>query len=557
MISRERNLIVSPENAAMPGPEPDPAGGGFGVREILYILFRHKWKIVFLAIVSMVVGFPVVLLQPETYQSTAKLMIKISRAPLSGFEGSEVPEEGAPRHDIAAMDVGDIMGSPDLARLVVDTMGPEKILYRPPRTSSLVVFLERVGLGGLLERLLNQGTDEPPPSDEYLRLAAQNTIQGGLSIKDRFNVVTVSYTAFDPRQAKSVLQAIIESYMPRHIAVHTPAIGEDFFKARAAAARKVLEQAQLKLETFRLKNNIISPEMQETNLLEQESNLQTRITEAGAALRASEQKIRVYEEQLAKLPRAKPAVRGQAPQPAAPARQESAKSLMLAKELRDLKKDKVRLEQRFLPGARELDNIANEIEATQKELDDELKQLETEARNLPAPVTEIVNGVQVPVDPQRQQIMLLVATEKGDQASHKAELGDLRGQLSTVRAELNRLARLGAEWAELSHTVAMKRELDSSAERAYDRSQTRQKLDELQASYVSVAQEPTLPMGPSNRNRSRNLVLVFCFAIFGSMGAAFVFDFMNRTLRTNDDVEKHLGLPVLVTVSLKDFKSCT
>jgi len=45
--------------------------------------------------------------------------------------------------------------------------------------------------------------------------------------------------------------------------------------------------------------------------------------------------------------------------------------------------------------------------------------------------------------------------------------------------------------------------------------------------------------------------------LLGGLAAAFTRDFLDQSLKTNEDVEQRLDLPVLVAISLDEFKTCT
>jgi capsular polysaccharide biosynthesis protein len=75
-------------------------------------------------------------------------------------------------------------------------------------------------------------------------------------------------------------------------------------------------------------------------------------------------------------------------------------------------------------------------------------------------------------------------------------------------------------------------------------------------SNVSIVQPPTLPFEPIKPKKRLNLAFGIFLGIFGGIGLAFVQEFFDDTLKTNEDIEKRLELPVLATISKKDLDSC-
>lgn len=65
---------------------------------------------------------------------------------------------------------------------------------------------------------------------------------------------------------------------------------------------------------------------------------------------------------------------------------------------------------------------------------------------------------------------------------------------------------------------------------------------------VQVVDDPTLPEKPIKPKKALTLVLSFLLGLFGSSGFVIARELMNRTIKTSDDVETYLGLPVLAQV---------
>jgi polysaccharide biosynthesis transport protein len=64
-------------------------------------------------------------------------------------------------------------------------------------------------------------------------------------------------------------------------------------------------------------------------------------------------------------------------------------------------------------------------------------------------------------------------------------------------------------------------------------------------SVSSNAQKPTAPVGP---NRTRNIVLAFLVSLAAGIGLAFLFDYLDDSIKSSDDVGRYLGLPTLALI---------
>jgi capsular exopolysaccharide synthesis family protein len=61
----------------------------------------------------------------------------------------------------------------------------------------------------------------------------------------------------------------------------------------------------------------------------------------------------------------------------------------------------------------------------------------------------------------------------------------------------------------------------------------------------SPAMTPTTPIGPQ---RTRNIMVAFLISLAAGVGLAFLMDYLDDSVRTSDDVGRHLGLPTLALI---------
>lgn len=75
----------------------------------------------------------------------------------------------------------------------------------------------------------------------------------------------------------------------------------------------------------------------------------------------------------------------------------------------------------------------------------------------------------------------------------------------------------------------------------------------MQPTEVQVIDAATLPEKPIKPRKALNTVIGAILGLFIGTGLAFALEFLNRTIRTADDVREYLDLPVLG--SIPDFDS--
>lgn len=62
---------------------------------------------------------------------------------------------------------------------------------------------------------------------------------------------------------------------------------------------------------------------------------------------------------------------------------------------------------------------------------------------------------------------------------------------------------------------------------------------------LNIIDNAVAPEHPSKPNKKLNVAIAFVLGLMVSLGIVFVIEYMDKTIKTEDDVEKYIGLPVL------------
>src|ERR1039457_5117725 len=113
-------------------PQPDAPAGGMSLGDIYFILFRHKWKILFFSASGILAALALLFFKPPLYESTAELdilyVVEGKTFNPAGEEANTVSLNGH-GYDIILTELK-ILHSLDVIMEAVQTIGPEKILAR-------------------------------------------------------------------------------------------------------------------------------------------------------------------------------------------------------------------------------------------------------------------------------------------------------------------------------------------------------------------------------------------------------------------------------------------
>ncbi|HHU64130.1 MAG TPA: lipopolysaccharide biosynthesis protein [Clostridiales bacterium] len=69
---------------------------------------------------------------------------------------------------------------------------------------------------------------------------------------------------------------------------------------------------------------------------------------------------------------------------------------------------------------------------------------------------------------------------------------------------------------------------------------------------VQVIDEARVPVAPVKPRTSLNIAIAFVVAIMAGLGLVFLLEYLDNTIKTPEDVERHLGLPTLGNIPLMD-----
>ncbi|MCF8113360.1 MAG: GumC family protein [Desulfotignum sp.] len=77
-------------------------------------------------------------------------------------------------------------------------------------------------------------------------------------------------------------------------------------------------------------------------------------------------------------------------------------------------------------------------------------------------------------------------------------------------------------------------------------------LQTANTSNIRLVETAQVPVGPVSPNKKRNLLLSIVLGLFFGCGLAFFFEYMDQTVRTEEDIHQHFNLPVLSVIPKAD-----
>jgi uncharacterized protein involved in exopolysaccharide biosynthesis/Mrp family chromosome partitioning ATPase len=219
----------------MSQPKPLAPSPGLNAQDILYVLFKHKWKILLCAASGISAAAAVFFLRPTAYESQAKLLVRyvVDRSTVDQVDSTAPVGRGS--ENLINSEV-EILTSDDLAMQVAKAVG--------------------------VERLLPQSGGAADISN------AARTIRSGLTVNalGGTNIIFVSYTNRDPELATLVLKELVARYFTMHLEVHRSADAFNLVSQQSDEVRARLNQTEEELKRVKEQAGVTSVQDSTANL---------------------------------------------------------------------------------------------------------------------------------------------------------------------------------------------------------------------------------------------------------------------------------------------------
>lgn len=148
---------------------------------------------------------------------------------------------------------------------------------------------------------------------------------------------------------------------------------------------------------------------------------------------------------------------------------------------------------------------------------------------------------------KEQEIKRVIGTIKNEYELARANEANLQRMLSNTKAEALDLNEKFIRYGVLTREVETNRQLyDALIKRIKEQSVT----EEIRNVNVWVVEKGEKPVTPVKPRKTLNILLGILVGLFGGVGIAFFFEYLDNTIKTPEDVEAKLGIPVLGTIPL-------
>lgn len=488
---------------------------GLNVYDVLFVLFKHKWKIILFSLLGFAGAGAMVYwdMRSPNYQTDAKLLVRyvLERSAVDPYE-AKVDASGA--HGMSVMDAEiEIIKSADLATEVAEKVGPEKVL-----------------------------TATPPPT----KAAAAVEIARNLEVKAErgSNVIHLRYHHSDPAVAVAVLKQLIDSYFEKHLEIHRSTGAFESVARQTDQARSRLSQTEQELNKLNSESGFLSLADAKTALDARRNTLRSSLMAAQVELAEQQVKVSSLAAAMGVLEPEAPKGEPEQPEESTPERMARAtaqeKYRDLSEQLSLFKQRRNTLMMSRKPGDPMLVALDRQIAAIQQQ---GLALIE----QYPALASQVKVQSGDAATPQTPGTDLTTERAKLEALEAKCKL--LTEQTKKADEEMEKVAASSQAFTNLERRRQLEEEKYRYAETSLEKARVDETLNPAKMPNIGVVQNPTAPLKTIGVI-TRRLALGFAAAgILTGLALAFLIEWViDRRVSRPIEIQTRLQLPLMMSI---------
>lgn len=528
------------------------------IREYFNVVYKRLPLILALAILTTAVAAFYMYRQPSVYQAQAEMIIE-PRKPKPQTKDAININFG---NDVNYYNTQlQLLQNPDLMREVVIRLG----LYKDPNLFSN----ENKGIGLIFRSLFSSEKNAPAkeaslplltvnpdntetadpvvvlsPEEKALTEKYAAILLSGLTVeqRDKTNLVDVSVKSTNPELAAKTANMVVIVFIEQDI------------RRETEGAKKSLEDLTKSIEE--LKNTIVT---QEQDYIKEMQSSNLPLQEKGNELRSGDLQT-IYEQwRTAMDDRRKLEARyNAAVQANNRGEGTSIPDLTESKVFQDMNRLNTERNNKLQERLRDIDKQIQDLEAEKAELlakytpeyvkvkqvEEKIASLRTTRERTNKEVTDTITRDQKKLE--RDAVGSAIVGLKSQLDAARNREAQLQNQV------MNETSNANLEGQAEFRLTTLKSEIENNHKLLdnYTQSQKQQELaltsskpDNLKPSTNAIT--PTGPIGPK---RERNIFIAFLVSLAAGIGLAFLLDYLDDSVKTSDDIGRHLGLPTLALI---------
>jgi uncharacterized protein involved in exopolysaccharide biosynthesis len=507
------------------------------LRDIVRMLFRRRWLIlsIFLPVVSVVTAGSFLVL--PRYEATAKILLTRERAALffSPNELSRPQISGEIREEDLNSEI-ELLWSRSLLEAVVRQ---HKLDARPPcppvhaydgllHQARVLLCQQWYKLRRLPETLVARelASGRTNPAQQRLEQALL-TLESNLDIVPvkKSSLILVRYRDRDPVLAAQVVNSLIDHFQAKHVQLYQTGGAYELYRGETETRRDRLRQSEEALQNFQQEAEIADLDRQKEQSLIRLADFEASLKVTEADAEATRKKIALLENQLAAQPKR---IVGETR-----IVQNEALSSIKAK-LMELEIERSELQALFKPGYSQLNEVDRKIQQAKRVIANEA------ATHIQEQSTQH--------NPIYQTLQLDLLQAKTTLVSLEGRKRELQQQVHDYRQASQRFSELELAVERLKRQVRVNEEAYLAYVKREEEATFAEAMDRHRIANISVPEPAYVPLRPVAPRKKLNVLVALILGSSAGLVMASLAEYLDHTFQTREEVERRLGLPVLVSI---------
>ena len=496
------------------------------LRDFYNTIFRQKKKVVVFFLLSLVLAIVYTLVKNDTYQSQAKILVKMGR---ESYDMIPTRESSrflySSRSQVSGIDTEiEILKNREIIEDVIDRIGNEKLAALLGGSSS--------GLFPAIKSIFTRksNTEAGISADDSTESAFKQ--KGYLNFRDNLitylnenidisvargsNVINISYQSGNPEFCYLVVSNLTDAFITRHIELHFSNSTFEFFDDQVFKSRDQLQMIEKKIVDIKNSLNISSLDDSREVVVHRMRDLNTEFDQV------TMEKVAVNS-LIVSMKRSLETIDGTGETTVTPVNPD------LMADFRELQARERELLSKYSD-----DNI--QVLEVRKQIQD-AKALMSSGEKANQPTISVLNEQKLALQSEENKLVSLTAKQ-----------AELKKLITEAQNELKKLNEAELKIAELER----EREIQQSNYMKYAENLEEARIDQIvqqqNLTNIKILQQPFYPQQPMPNRKFRNLALGIFAGLFGSIFLAIFLEFMDHSIKTEEDIEKRLQLPTLVVI---------
>ena len=336
------------------------------------------------------------------------------------------------------------------------------------------------------------------------------------------NLIQVTYKDTDPERAAHILTALSSAYMARHTSLQRPSGEIQFFNEQTAGSEERLHQAEAELVNFTRARGVVSAAMERDIALQKLGDADAAYRQIDQDRVETEKKIESLREQLKSFPSRSVTLKRWADNPQL---LEKMKTHLLELQLK-----RTDLLTRYEPSYRLVQEVDQEIEQARAAI----------AAEALTPVRDETTDKDANYEWARMELEKAQVQWDG----LRAREADALAQVSALRTIAQNLQASSVDQQDLVRTAKADEDAYLLYLRKREEARIGDALDQQRILNVAIVEPPSAAALP-NHSILVYFLLAFGLSIAFSVGLCFTAEYYDPTIRTPDEANKLLEVPVL------------